>query len=638
MMTPEYASPEQVKGEPVTTASDVYSLGVLLYELLAGRRPYAVKTDSMEEIVRAVCRTEPPPPSATVDGRTRERSQLKGDLDTIVMKALRKDPARRYPSVQELWEDLRRYLEGLPVHARPDTVRYRASKFVGRHRTAVAAAAVVLLALVGGLAATTRQARIAERERALAQKRFHDVRRLSNSLIFELHDSISKLAGATEPRKLLVQRAAEYLNLLAAEAPANDEVARDLAEAHERLAEVLGGSGASNLGDQAAAHAHYREALAMRERLAAERPLDIERQRALAASLRKIARAEPDSAAALAFAHRAVAVATALNTADPGRAEFQSDLAAAHYAAGFAESQVGDWPAALASFRSAAEGHRRLLAQAPGDQSALRDWALCEKRMGAIMIRSQRYAEAAEHYRRALAADESRMALAPENAPARRDVSVTCVDLSIALRYLGDRPGEAAHLRRALQIREQLARADPSNVLAQVDLVSARWRIGSFLTRQGDWRAALRELDPAVAAAEKLTGTRQDQLVEALFVRADAHQRAGNSRAMLADRRRAFELSRTLMLQATSVSKEMAFVESAEAVGDALSASARRAAPANAPELWREARAAYAQGLERALDLEARKALIGAKVAMPGRLRVGVDRCDRALGTPGPAR
>ena len=314
-------------------------------------------------------------------------------------------------------------------------------------------------------------------------------------------------------------------------------------------------------------------------------------------------------------------MATALNTADPGRAEFQSDLAAAHYAAGFAESQVGDWPAALASFRSAAEGHRRLLAQAPGDQSALRDWALCEKRMGAIMIRSQRYAEAAEHYRRALAADESRMALAPENAPARRDVSVTCVDLSIALRYLGDRPGEAAHLRRALQIREQLARADPSNVLAQVDLVSARWRIGSFLTRQGDWRAALRELDPAVAAAEKLTGTRQDQLVEALFVRADAHQRAGNSRAMLADRRRAFELSRTLMLQATSVSKEIAFVESAEAVGDALSASARRAAPANAPELWREARAAYAQGLERALDLEARKALIGAKVAMPGRLR-----------------
>ena len=185
MMTPEYASPEQVRGGAVTTASDVYSLGVLLYELLTGRRPYTLRTDSLEEIVRSVCETDPQPPSsvarthaATGEG-TRARpsaSELRGDLDTIVLKALRKEPARRYLSVLELGEDVRRHLDGRPVRARPDTLRYRAGKFVGRHRAAVGAAALVVLALLGGLAATVRQARIAERERALAQKRFHDIR------------------------------------------------------------------------------------------------------------------------------------------------------------------------------------------------------------------------------------------------------------------------------------------------------------------------------------------------------------------------------------------------------------------------------------------------------------------------------
>ena len=159
MMTPEYASPEQVKGQTVTTASDVYSLGVLLYELLAGRRPYEVPADSLEGIVQAVCQTEPKAPSEAVterSGTTRPAgtlppaSELRGDLDTIVLKALRKEPERRYRTAHELSEDLRRHLEGLPVTARADTIGYRAGKFVRRHRTAVAAAFLVSASLVVG--------------------------------------------------------------------------------------------------------------------------------------------------------------------------------------------------------------------------------------------------------------------------------------------------------------------------------------------------------------------------------------------------------------------------------------------------------------------------------------------------------
>src|SRR5258708_28104854 len=136
LMTPEYASPEQVKGAPITTASDVYSLGMLLYELLARRRAYQIQSGSPVEIARVVCQVEPEKPSA-VAPRPRAR-QLAGDLDTIVLKAIRKEPARRYASVQELSDDILRHLSGRPVPARAATLRYRAGKFVGRHRVGVA--------------------------------------------------------------------------------------------------------------------------------------------------------------------------------------------------------------------------------------------------------------------------------------------------------------------------------------------------------------------------------------------------------------------------------------------------------------------------------------------------------------------
>ncbi len=175
-MTPEYASPEQIKGERITTVSDVYSLGVLLYELLTGRRPYRLKTRTPVEISRAITTQEPERPStaaAKVGGssksETRNPKSLKGDLDNIVLMAMRKEPARRYVSVGQFSEDIRRHLVGLPVIAHKDTVSYRAGKFVTRHRIGVAAAALILLSLLGGIIATLIQVRTARRERAKAE-------------------------------------------------------------------------------------------------------------------------------------------------------------------------------------------------------------------------------------------------------------------------------------------------------------------------------------------------------------------------------------------------------------------------------------------------------------------------------------
>ncbi|AHG88777.1 protein kinase [Gemmatirosa kalamazoonensis] len=166
LLTPEYAAPEQVRGEGVTTVTDVYALGALLYELLTGRRAQPLDRLTPGEMERVVCEVDPPPPSRVAPELVRAR--LRGDLDAIVLRAMHKDPARRYASADALVEDLRRFAVGLPVQARRDSVGYRAGKFVRRHRVAVAMGAFAGLALVGGLAATLWEARAARREAATA--------------------------------------------------------------------------------------------------------------------------------------------------------------------------------------------------------------------------------------------------------------------------------------------------------------------------------------------------------------------------------------------------------------------------------------------------------------------------------------
>jgi serine/threonine-protein kinase len=173
VMTPDYASPEQIRGEPMTTASDVYSLGVVLYELLTGKKPHRIKGRRLDEISRAVIEREPARPSAVARDHKSDvgsHKLLRGDLDNIVLTAMRKEPARRYSSVGQLSEDIRRHLEGLPVIARKDTFGYRAAKFAGRNRLAVAAAAVILLAIVSALLISLWQAQNARHQRDVARE------------------------------------------------------------------------------------------------------------------------------------------------------------------------------------------------------------------------------------------------------------------------------------------------------------------------------------------------------------------------------------------------------------------------------------------------------------------------------------
>jgi len=175
LMTPEYASPEQMRGDQITTATDVYALGVLLYELLAGKRPFEMRTKSPLEVAQIICEQVPEPPSRAISA-SHERSaaetarRIRGDLDNIVLMAMRKEPSRRYTSVGALSHDVQAYLTGYSVQARTDTWGYHAGKFVGRHRVAVPMAMLAVVALIGFSVGMALLAKRADRERRIADQ------------------------------------------------------------------------------------------------------------------------------------------------------------------------------------------------------------------------------------------------------------------------------------------------------------------------------------------------------------------------------------------------------------------------------------------------------------------------------------
>jgi eukaryotic-like serine/threonine-protein kinase len=282
-MTPEYASPEQVRGEQVTTATDVYSLGVLLYELLTGHRPYRIKSRRSDEIMRVICEQQPTRPSAAVtsvevvsqeDGHPRQtitpeavsggrdqspeklRRSLSGDLDNIMLMALRKEPQRRYASVAQFADDIRRHMEGLPVAARLDTVWYRTSKFVRRHKLGVAAAAVVVLALAAGFTVAMWQARVAAQQR--------DRARIQQSKAEHINAFMQDMLASADPaRKGREVKVAEVLD------EATQKMESELADQPEVLTEVRRtiGNTYRSLGLYEQAEPHLRFALEKNKQL-----------------------------------------------------------------------------------------------------------------------------------------------------------------------------------------------------------------------------------------------------------------------------------------------------------------------------------------------------------------------------------
>jgi serine/threonine protein kinase len=238
MLTPDYASPEQVAGGPVSTATDIYSLGAVLYKLLTGASPHQFEGDSAGAIALAISAGRITPPGKLAPG-------LKGDLETILMKALRKEPQERYATIEQLSEDVENYLESRPIRARKGDAWYRTRKFLRRYWLPVAAATLAIAGLSGG-------ALVANHQRAIAQRRFVQVRQLSNKL-FDIDVEARKLSGSTKTRQLIVETSLEYLRRLSADVQGDPELALEVGNAYMRVARVQGVPISQNLGqmDQA---------------------------------------------------------------------------------------------------------------------------------------------------------------------------------------------------------------------------------------------------------------------------------------------------------------------------------------------------------------------------------------------------
>jgi tetratricopeptide (TPR) repeat protein len=268
--TPQYASPEQVMGLPITTASDTYSLGVLLYLLLAGKLPYELKEITLAELMRVIC-DEPPRRPALPAGA---KGRLDPDLEAILLKALRKEPQERYRTAEQLAFDIQAHLDGRPVGARRGTIRYRAAKFVRRHWIALAGAALLSATLAAGVIGVAWQARVANQQRRKAEARSADLRQLSNSLLSELDEAIQQLPGSTGAQKLLVTRVLEHLDRMAADAKGDRDTQLDLADAYTRLGNLQGNPYDQNVGDTPGALVSMDKAIALAAPLAQTNPGD----------------------------------------------------------------------------------------------------------------------------------------------------------------------------------------------------------------------------------------------------------------------------------------------------------------------------------------------------------------------------
>jgi non-specific serine/threonine protein kinase/serine/threonine-protein kinase len=525
-LTPEYASPEQAKGDPLTIATDIYSLGVLLYELLTGHRPYRLKNEGAPHLLAAVAEQDAETPSdavtrletrseggrsITVDpeqiGRARGlsvsalRKRLQGDLDTILLKALRKEPGERYLSAEAFADDVRRYLDGKPVRARRPTLTYRATKFVRRNPAAATGAGLAGLALVAGIATTTWQARRAEEQRLRAERRFADVRKLANTVLFEVHDAVAPLSGSTGVREMLVRSGLEYLDGLSSEAVGDPSLQIELGRAYKRVGDVQGGVFVANLGDTAGALVSYRKSVDLLEAAGTANPVT---RRALVETLRALSHAEAvagESRSGRLHAERAVELDRAEAAKAPSDPEAKREVALSLFALGFAAYHAGDLETSEAALREETAILEVLRAEAPDDRRLMLSLAGGHWSLAGTLWGRKQLGEAVRHYDRARVLQEEALRKEPGERIARRQLAYTHESLGSLWSGTGD-PRAVGEMRRALELRRDMAASDPRDADARLNAIAATKNLAIALATFGQPKEALDRAQEAVDAAE----------------------------------------------------------------------------------------------------------------------------------------
>ncbi len=542
-LTPQYASPEQLRGERVSTRGDVFSLGVVLFELLAGQRPFdAARTPD----------TEAPAPS-----RTARELRFAAELDTIVLKALQIEPARRYPSALALAEDLRRLLRGEPVLARPDTWSYRAAKFVRRHRLLVTAATAIAAALLVGASVAWTQYREALEARRVADERLASVVRLSSSFSNRLGSRLANLAGVVSEREALLRDTSGQLAQLRAQAPESRAIAVELAWSRRELASALGEPGRANAGKYDEAQSVVELAIAEFEPWLDAAPLDSElacpasalwdllgnlhvrarrneqAREALdrALQIARTARSAPGNERhegllvreASALDRQSLLARNTLARADeqriaaeslallelavqayPQSSNFRYGLATALNQRGVAASELGDFAAAEADLLRAIELCEALQRDDPPNRTYAGALLVIHYQLGGVLDSAGRASESLEHLELAWNAKEEAVRLEPQDLSGRDGVLNFAYAVGASARQQGKLELARRALERALEcLDERMARRPEERALGLTRAVLAT-ELAALIAEMGEWRPALELARGGLAPALEL--------------------------------------------------------------------------------------------------------------------------------------
>lgn len=472
LLTPDYGSPEQLRGSAITTSADIYALGAILYELLSGVRPHRFEDTSRAELERVICEEMPLKPSAAQrkSDQTTAPPLPAGDLDNIILMAMQKDPARRYGSVAELSDDLQRYLNGLPVRAREDTFVYRSGKFLRRNWLAVAASFLIVASLATGITLAIAAGRRAER-------RFNELQLLSHAVMFDIYEAITPLPGAVKAREVVVKTALQYLDGLSKDAGDDPEARAELAEAYIRVGDVQGGTQQS-LGKTAEAIASYEKALKLvqslpQSALAKSKNCLSVRIEAYSRLGEMAARRRNDQLGAIKYLHEGIAMAEG---APRGLLDTYGEfkLAALYMSAALEDS---DNSQAVLNGQKGLKMMQQLASKEHRPDTQL-DLASAYSVLGTALLRNNDLKPAVEYLEKAVQVREAMVAAYPDHPAYQHDLMISYNKIGVLFGpgqpSLHDPVRAVANYRKAIAIADRLAASNPSDLRAQYDRGMAR--------------------------------------------------------------------------------------------------------------------------------------------------------------------